>query len=190
MSSKPLTPRDWILAGLAVLADSGVEAVRVEPLSRKLKTSKGSFYWHFADRPALLTAMLDLWETEGTADVIAAVETAGTPADRLRTLVRRAMAPTEQGLDVASTEAALRSWAAEDGTIAPRVRQVDQQRTAYLAALLIQLGHEGGRAATLATGLYMTLLGLYAVRRYAPELADEQSLLAFLEQVIVTAEAP
>ncbi|MHA6299820.1 TetR/AcrR family transcriptional regulator [Devosia sp. CAU 1758] len=190
MTRKSLAPNDWILAGFAALANGGIEAVRVEPLSRQLETSKGSFYWHFADRAALLGAMLDMWEAQGTVDVINALESSGVPAEKLRTLIRLALEPSEQGLDVARTEAALRSWAAEDADVAPRVLKVDQQRTAYLARLLVQLGHDNEAATTLATGLYMTLLGLYSVRRYAPELADDQSLLALLEQAIAAASAP
>ena len=65
-----LTPLDWVIAGIAALAEGGIDAVRVERLARVLRTTKGSFYWHFADRSALLLAMLDLWEREGTADLI------------------------------------------------------------------------------------------------------------------------
>ena len=36
-----------------VARNEGVEAVRVEPLARALGVTKGSFYWHFADRQAL-----------------------------------------------------------------------------------------------------------------------------------------
>ena len=57
-----LTPFDWTIAGIAALAEGGVDAVRVERLAKRLGASKGSFYWHFADRPALLQSMLALWE--------------------------------------------------------------------------------------------------------------------------------
>jgi AcrR family transcriptional regulator len=33
--------------------------------------SKGGFYWHFADRPALIAEMLGTWEKTGTQDIIA-----------------------------------------------------------------------------------------------------------------------
>ena len=42
---------DWIHAGFAMLAAGGIDAVRVERLAAVLKVTKGSFYWHFRDRP-------------------------------------------------------------------------------------------------------------------------------------------
>ena len=44
----------------------GPDAVRIEALAAYLGVSKGGFYWHFTDRQALLTEMLDSWEKSGT----------------------------------------------------------------------------------------------------------------------------
>jgi len=52
----------WIAAAFDALADGGIDAVRVEPLAKALGITKGSFYWHFADRRALLDAMLRHFE--------------------------------------------------------------------------------------------------------------------------------
>lgn len=49
---------DWLTARLQVLAESGIEAVRVEPLAKLMNVTKGSFYWHFRNREDLLEAML------------------------------------------------------------------------------------------------------------------------------------
>ena len=51
----------WIAAAFDALAEGGIDAVRVEPLAKALGITKGSFYWHFADRRALLDAMLAAW---------------------------------------------------------------------------------------------------------------------------------
>src|ERR1044071_6914972 len=59
----------WIAAGFDALADGGVDAVRVEPLAKALDITKGSFYWHFADRRALLDAMLQSWGGGRTAAI-------------------------------------------------------------------------------------------------------------------------
>lgn len=190
MTKTTLTPRDWILAGFAALAEGGIEAVRVEPLSRRLKTSKGSFYWHFADRPALLSAMLGLWEAEGTGDVIKTVDGETSPSERLRAVSHRALEPIELGLDTARTEAALRAWAAEDEAVRTRIADVDRRRVDYLQALLRKMGHEPDRARQLASGLYMALLGVYSTRRYAPELAEDEALLSLVEQAIAAAPRP
>ncbi|MBU5899821.1 helix-turn-helix transcriptional regulator, partial [Vibrio cholerae O1] len=57
----PRTPRRaWIDEGLRALAVGGPEAVRGEALAQSLGVTKGGFYGYFADRSALLTAMLDV----------------------------------------------------------------------------------------------------------------------------------
>jgi len=60
----------WVEAGFAELARSGVEGVRVEVLAKSLGVTKGGFYRRFADRAALLGAMLQRWR-EGRAASIA-----------------------------------------------------------------------------------------------------------------------
>src|SRR5437763_15488297 len=59
----------WIAAAFDALAEGGIDAVRVEPLAKALDITKGSFYWHFADRHALLDAMLAAW-TDGRVTAI------------------------------------------------------------------------------------------------------------------------
>src|ERR1700731_1432717 len=44
-----LTKSDWIRHGLRTLAKDGPNALKVGPMSTKLKVSRGSFYWHFRD---------------------------------------------------------------------------------------------------------------------------------------------
>ena len=53
--------RDWIEAGFAEIARTGVEGVRVEVLAKNLGVTKGGFYRRFRDRAALLDGMLQNW---------------------------------------------------------------------------------------------------------------------------------
>lgn len=188
VTEKPnLTPLDWTIAGIAALAEGGIDAVRVERLAKQLGASKGSFYWHFADRRSLLDAMLALWEREGTADVIAQVADIADPAERLLRVTREALEARTRGIDVAHAEAALRSWAAQDATVAARFVRVEQARIAFLSGELAALGYASAEAQRLGKALYLTLIGLYAARRYASELADDGALMAVLEQMIAAA---
>jgi len=59
---KKLTAEDWLDVALQVVAEDGVTALAVEPLSKRLGISKGSFYWHFKNRRALLLDLLEFWE--------------------------------------------------------------------------------------------------------------------------------
>ena len=71
-----LTRDDWITAALAAIADGGLAAVGVEPLAARLGATKGSFYWHFENRGALLEAAIRHWEKETTTDVVAEITAA------------------------------------------------------------------------------------------------------------------
>ena len=66
-----LSADDWAAAALEQIAEQGVSAVAVEPLARRLGVTKGSFYWHFPSRDALLQAALERWETHEQAVVFA-----------------------------------------------------------------------------------------------------------------------
>src|SRR3712207_673799 len=80
-------PGRWIEEGLRALAAGGPDAVRVETVARALGVTKGGFYNHFGDRPALLGEMLGTWERLGVDRVIERVETGGDDGrDRLRRL--------------------------------------------------------------------------------------------------------
>ena len=79
------TPRSaWVDAALKAVAAGGPDAIRVETLAVSLGVTKGGFYWHFANRQALLDEMLDTWERMSIDEVIATVETeSGDPRARL-----------------------------------------------------------------------------------------------------------
>ena len=54
--SRRLSADDWAREALEQIAETGVSSVAVEPLARRLGVTKGSFYWHFPSREALLQA--------------------------------------------------------------------------------------------------------------------------------------
>ena len=123
------TPRSqWIDAGLAVLAEGGPEAVRVEVLARRLGVTKGGFYGHFVDRQELLDAMLDTWEERSGAAVVARVEDEGGSRIERAT---RAAALTFSG-ELRPVDAAVRDWARRDDAVAVRLRRLDNLRMELL----------------------------------------------------------
>src|SRR3954452_22478497 len=131
------TPRSsWIQEGLGSLAGGGVDAVRMEPLARELGVTKGGFYWHFADRRALLEEMLDTWERVSIDEPIERVDRGGGDArDRLRRLFALASAGDELARLVLRTALAVRDWARRDPAVAARLQRVDNRRMEYLRLL-------------------------------------------------------
>jgi AcrR family transcriptional regulator len=120
------TPREkWIEQGLQALSDGGVDAVRVEALAKALGVTKGGFYGYFADRDALLEAMLDTWERECTDDVFARVEAVGGD---VRDKARLAGQLTFSGDRLLPIDLAVRDWARRDEAVAERLRRVDNRR--------------------------------------------------------------
>jgi AcrR family transcriptional regulator len=135
--AKVRTPRGaWVEAALRALAAGGPDAVRIEPLAKELGVTKGGFYWHFADRRALLEEMLDTWERVSIDEAIERVEREGGDArDRLRRLFALASAGDELARLVLRTDLAVRDWARRDPAVATRLQRVDNRRMAYLRSL-------------------------------------------------------
>ena len=130
-----LTAHDWAEAALGAIAEGGVPAVAVEPLATGLGATKGSFYWHFASRDALLTAAVELWEQRNTDAVIAGVETDAEPAHRLGVLLSRVTGSAAG----ARLEVNLLA-AADHPLVGPAVRRVAARRLAYVVRLFEDLG--------------------------------------------------
>ena len=153
-----MSRHDWTDAALIALANGGIDAVRVETLAKTIGVTKGSFYWHFADRDDLRTAVLARWEDLATSRIIDQVDSleAGDPVARLRALVRVVF-----GADRVSAriETAVRGWAAADEAAARSTARVDGRRIDYVAKLLRSAGHSPATARRRARLLYRTLLG-------------------------------
>src|SRR5690606_35146304 len=64
----------WLSAAHAALLDSGVDAVRIQPLASRLKLSRTSFYWFFKDREALLSALVECWRDKNSGNLVRQAE--------------------------------------------------------------------------------------------------------------------
>jgi AcrR family transcriptional regulator len=153
----PLDASAWVAAALDVLATEGIDAVRVEPIAKALKVTKGSFYWHFADRRALIDAMLAQWADGRIAAIRKQAPRDGDPALALRRLAelytRRGNA---RGLAI---ELAIRALARNDEAAARAVQTVDAERLHLVAALFERLGWPQREASARAIMIYAYLFG-------------------------------
>ncbi len=152
------TQLDWVDAGLGVLALHGANAVKIDALASLLGVTKGSFYWHFADRSALLVAMLERWEAVATDAIMATIDAdGGTPAQRLERLI-----DIGTNHSAAALESGLRAWARTDDEVAQALLRVDARREGYVRDLLSAHGLPDALALTGAHMLYLALIGEYA----------------------------
>lgn len=149
MAKSPLSPAAWIEAGLTQLTASGPLALRAEPLSRHLKTSKGSFYWHFKDVPAFQAALLAEWKERAMAQLAEDAEMEGSDTDR--------MIRFGQSVQGDTAGPALRAWAQADKSVAKTIEAVDAARLKQLIGLMKSIGVSNDDFAKAAYG---ALVGL------------------------------
>jgi AcrR family transcriptional regulator len=149
-----LTREDWVTAALAALGEGGVAAVAVEPLATRLGTTKGSFYWHFPSREALLEAALAAWEQATTTAVLADVERSTVdPVEQLRLLIARVIDNAERD----PVEPALFASAAAP-VVGQALTRVTAHRIDGTTRIFARMGlpaPEARRRALLAYSLYL-----------------------------------
>jgi len=159
-----LTAEDWANAALEAIAQGGLDAVAVEPLARKLKVTKGSFYWHFTNRGELIRAALALWEKSETVDILARIEPGLEPYERIVNVFKQANASYRAGrlyLAIAAGE--------DHPVISEYVRRVSESRMNYLRDCYRDLGFSENRAQHWARFAYATFMGNLQIRRDTPD---------------------
>lgn len=148
----------WIEAAFEVLADGGIDAVRIDPLAKRLGVTRGSFYWHFTDRAALHQAVLKEWRKRQSYRVATRIEKqTAAPDERLRqTLSLPNAGPRAKR--AASIELAIRLWARRDGEAAKAVKHIDRVRLTYYAKLYGEIGFKPAEARRRAFMFYAALM--------------------------------
>jgi len=179
--AKVRTPRGaWVHAALRALAAGGPDAVRVETLAVSLGVSKGGFYWHFADRRALLEEMLATWEKTGTEDIIARVQSQpGDARARLQRLFEVTAAP--EGLAV---ELAVRAWSRRDNDVAARLRRADNRRLEFVRSLFRQFCADEDDVDVRSMLAYSAVIGSYFIAAEHGDKTRSQVLQLALDRLL------
>jgi AcrR family transcriptional regulator len=156
--TKPRTTEDaWLNAAYEVLTDTGVEAVKVMPLAKRLGVSRTSFYWHFKDRDALLEAMVRRWEEKNTGNLIARSQAyAETICEALFNLF-------DCWIDVSLFDSrldlAIRNWARNDASLQERLDMADNRRREALTDMFVRFGYERPDAEVRSMTMMYTQVG-------------------------------
>lgn len=155
-----LGPQDWLNGAIELLAEGGVKSIKVEALAKRLGVTKGSFYWHFQNRSALLEALVSMWESQGTDRLITEVTDSGSePRAQVRLLWKYAT----QGPPM-TAELALREWGRVDPLIRARVAAVDNRRLDFVKGLFVQMGRSETEAQARSFLLYSMLIGEHFIQ--------------------------
>lgn len=156
------TPDLWLDAAYAMLVDAGVEAVKVMPLAERLGLSRTSFYWHFADREALLAGLVDRWRAKNTGNLVAQCQApAATIAAGMLNLFDCWVEPD---LFDSRLEFAMRTWALTDPGVEAAMTEADAMRLDAITELFRRFGYAEAEADTRARTLYLTQVGYIALR--------------------------
>ncbi|GGF43807.1 TetR family transcriptional regulator [Aliidongia dinghuensis] len=151
------SPEVWLEAAYESLLESGVEAVKIQPLAKKLNLSRTSFYWFFEDREALLQALITRWREKNTGNIVKQTEAyAETIAEAMLNLFDCWL---DRRLFDSPLEFAVRSWALQSQDILSEVQQADRIRLDALTKMFVRFGQNAVSADARARTTYLIQIG-------------------------------
>lgn len=157
----------WLEAAYQVLCESGVEAVKVMPLAKRLGLTRTGFYWHFKDRDALLEAMIDRWEAKNTGNLVNQTKAyAESIAEAMFNLFDCWL---DETLFDARLDLAIRNWARNDEALQARLSEADETRMQAIAAMFRRFGYSDEQALVRSRTVIYTQIGYIAMQISEPE---------------------
>jgi AcrR family transcriptional regulator len=161
---------DWIAAARAELITAGINSVNVERLARRLRVTRGSFYWHFKSHKDLLRELLESWEQTNTGPFERALTENGAPngVKEFLTIINLWVEETDYS---PAFDTAVRDWARTSPEVATAVRRVDERRIEVLHRVFLDMGFVDPEALIRARVAYFHQVGYYALQiRDEPEI--------------------
>ncbi len=149
----------WISAATDVLAEEGIAGLRVEVLAKRLKVTKGSFYWHFTDRRDLLLGILQQWKEGRIRDIIKQTRAqAGKELEQIYHVIDvYSTSRSRRGMMI---ELAVRDWARRDAEASAIVAEVDDVRLRCARNLFLACGVPMEEASSRCMLLYAYVFGV------------------------------
>jgi AcrR family transcriptional regulator len=157
----PLGRDAWLSAAREALIREGVRGIEIGKLARKLKVTRGGFYWFFDSHKQLLAELLADWERTNSAPFKAVL---GGPAPKNMTHYQQVVRVwvDETGYSPA-WDSAVRDWARVSPEAAAAVRRADDERIGLLTLMFRDLGHDDDEALVRARVMYFHQVGYYAM---------------------------
>ncbi len=152
----------WLDAAYDSLIRSGVDSVRIMPLSQRVKLSRTSFYWFFKDRDALLKALLERWKSKNTRNL---VQQAEAYAESISEAILNVFdCWLDQRLFDSRFEFAVRNWAQRSGDVASEIVAADNTRLEALKDMFIRFGYKPLAADVRSRTIYLTQIGYISMQ--------------------------
>jgi AcrR family transcriptional regulator len=156
---EPIGRQGWLDAARSALIREGIAGVKVGKIARRLKATRGGFYWFFDSHKQLLDELLLDWEQRNTAAFESVLRESG----------RNGMAEFQALVDIWLNEkdyspawdAAVRDWARVSSKVANAVRRTDDVRIGVLKQVFLDMGCEDEEAFVRARVCYFHQVGYY-----------------------------
>ncbi|WP_298814140.1 TetR/AcrR family transcriptional regulator [uncultured Roseibium sp.] len=156
----------WIDAAYHALLEQGIDGVKVMPLADRLKLSRTSFYGHFSDRNELLGALITLWQSKNTGNLIERSEAyAETINEAVFNVFDLWLMPD---LFDSRLEFAVRNWAHVDTVLARQLEEADKIRVGALQVMFERYGFDTLYANIRANTVYQTQIGYISMMKDRP----------------------
>lgn len=156
------SPELWLQAACDALLESGIEAVKILPLARRLGLSRTSFYWFFEDREQLLEALVARWRDKNTSGIVGQSEAyAESLAEAMLNLFDCWL---DSELFDTRFEFAMRSWALQSSGILAEVQEADRIRMEALKRMFLRFGHSDITADVRARTTYLVQIGYISMQ--------------------------
>lgn len=152
----------WLDAAQEAIINSGLEAVKIQPLAARLNLSRTSFYWFFKDRAALLDALLDRWDAQNTGSLVSAAEAyAETVTEAVLNVTAIFL---DAGQFASKFDLAVRGWAHQSDAVAARVNTADTARLEAIRAIFDRFGYDPSEADVRARTVYLVQIGYISMQ--------------------------
>ncbi len=175
-----LSREDWIEAARVVLIAYGVDDVKVDRLAKKLRVTRGSFYWHFKHRKDLLDALLAGWETQNRNELRQIRKRSQRIDAGLAETVRIWLSedPAYPTFDMA-----VRFWARKSPEVARLVRKIDEEWISLFQETFEAHGEDKMTAFARARVIYFHQIG-YNALALGESLEDRLVLAPYYHHVL------
>ena len=157
----PLGRDAWLRAARYALIQEGIGGVEIGKLARKLRATRGGFYWFFTSHKQLLDNLLADWEQTNTAAFESIVRARGANG------IAEFQALCDMWVDESDYDpqwdAAIREWARISPRVAAIVRRTDDARIEIIQGMFHDMGYDGPEAFIRARITYFHQVGYYAL---------------------------
>jgi AcrR family transcriptional regulator len=171
----------WLEAAKRALIEEGTAGVEINKLAKRLGSSRGGFYWFFANRQQLLDELAAYWAETSTTSYEKILQKAG------RNGMEEYLAIVELWVGESDYDpkwdGAIRDWARTSDGVRKVVAAADRRRIGVLEQIFKDMGYEGKEAHVRARIMYYHQVGYYALGIQESR-KERRELLPYYQKVL------